>query len=138
LVDLLVATSRLRRIRPTVRKTLGTEMPASDMALGPLEDWWADLLPPALPKSVRKRLLMATSSGCRSHMIWRLIRSRISKGSRTVAQRGLAPASSASSRTPSLTPSRQPAPAASAKRTCVATGRDSANSIAPRISNTVV
>jgi hypothetical protein len=73
---------------------------------------------------------------CRSHMIWRLIKTRISEGSRRVARRRLASASSASSRTPSPNPSRQTTPAARAKRICAATARDSANSVAPRIANT--
>jgi hypothetical protein len=87
-----------------------------------------DLLPRACRHQSQSDSAGATFGGCRSHMIWRLIRSRISEGSRRVARRGLGPASSVSSRTPSPTPSRQPAPATSAKRICVATGRDSANS----------
>jgi hypothetical protein len=72
---------------------------------------------------------------CQSHMIWRLIRSHISEASRTAARLGPGPVSSASSRTSSRTsslpPGRQPAPAASAKRICVATQRGSANRSLP-------
>ena len=62
-------------------------------------------------------------------MSWRLIKTRISEGFRMAARQGLAPASSASTRPPSLPSVLRPR----ARRMCVATAPDSANSVAPRI-----
>jgi hypothetical protein len=109
-----------------------------DMALGPLSVRGSISSRPHCQNQSESESSGLQFGGCRSHMIWRLIRTGISEGSRRVAGRGPGPVSSALSWTPSQTPSHQLAPAGSAKRICVATGRDSANRVAPRLSNAVV